>query len=109
MLDHSKFTKIEPIPLDRVKPERCIPFTIPIHIKGACLTMKALKNWRNRDYLKDVFRNAPVELEVYKKPEDVEISKCYMENSNFNSYLLLESGGTLPFCTLFICLSLFVK
>ena len=87
MLDHSKFTKIEPIPLDRVKPERCIPFTIPIHIKGACLTMKALKNWRNRDYLKDVFRNAPVELEVYKKPEDVEISKCHMENSNFNSYL----------------------
>ena len=63
-------------PLSKAKEQNCVPFSTPILIRGGCLGMPALKKWESKEYLKEKFGDCPVDLEIYKKKED-------LQNNNF--------------------------
>ena len=77
-------------PLSKAKEQYCVPFNKPTLIRGGCLGMPALKRWTSKQYLKDKFGDCPVDLEIYKKKEDLQISKSNInENKTFHYVWIL--------------------
>ena len=88
-------------PLSKAKEQNCVPFSTPILIRGGCLGMPALKKWESKEYLKEKFGDCPVDLEIYKKKEDLQISKSSIKNKTFHYYMdNMHWSRYLPDCSL---------
>ena len=66
-----------------------LPFTKPLVIRGGCDDMPALRLWSGKyggDHLKEHFRDAKLEAEVYESFDDFETSKSELQSMKFSEY-----------------------
>ena len=86
--------KLQDTPLNEVQ----VPWNIPYLLKGYCKNMYARTKWTDQNYLRSKFNNVEFDVEIYKTPEDFEISKADVRSLKFNTYLenLHTKNGEFP-------------